>query len=401
MNPSLSGAIPHRDSPQVRIAFWRVDLYAIDLAERVEALYEAASLAGNYAGQAIYDATGQELRSILSGIIPGLLLCLAVVATTTAIGGVAGAALGALAGGVGAVPGAAAGADAGFAVGVAILDYLGIGFLVAYVAVGLAHAVSTAGEAMWIAWNSIDQPATQRLNIDLAAHKLAFALGILFRSILQGIVAFLLAKGASAAAGRVPELIAKLRASRLGAAFADWVGKNWKALVDDPRLSPKQEGAGGARSGSGDQAGDTASGSASNEPPPPPPRTAMQQAIDNAALSTNPGTKLEGQTAQGLQDAGFQVTKFQQKVTTNRVIGDIDVETPQAIIETTTSPAGKLGQITKLLNNTDMNPTAKPVILYAPNYGGTASRDIVNARAYVVKNMNDLTTLLGQLPGGK
>jgi hypothetical protein len=392
--------VPHYDSPHARIAFWRIDLYAVDLAERVEALYEAVNLAGNYAGQAIYDATGQELRSIVSGIIPGLLFCLAVVATTTAIGGVAGAALGALAGGVGAVPGAAAGADTGFAVGLGILDYLGLGFLVAYVAVGLAQAVSTAGDGMLIAWRSVDQPGTQRLNIDLAAHKLAFALGILFRSILQGIVAFLLAKGVAAAAGRVPELAAKLRASRLGAGFADWVGKNWKSLVDDPRLNPKPQGAGGARSGAGEEVGESAgSGSSKNEPPALPAKTAMQQAIDKAIQSPNKGTNLEGTVAQGVQDAGFKVTKFQQKFGPNGSTGEIDVETPQAIIETTVSRAGKLEQIMERMNNTDMNPTSKPVILYAPNYGGAASRDITGAGAYVVKNMSDLTTLLGQLGG--
>lgn len=54
-----SAQVPHQDSPHARIAFWRVDLYAIDLAERVDALYDAVILAGNYAGQAIYDATGQ------------------------------------------------------------------------------------------------------------------------------------------------------------------------------------------------------------------------------------------------------------------------------------------------------------------------------------------------------
>jgi hypothetical protein len=145
--------------------------------------------------------------------------------------------------------------------------------------------------------------------VDQAARQLAFALGILFRSILQGVVAFLLTKGTAAAAGRVPELVAKLRASRLGAGFADWVGKNWKALLEDPRLNPKAQSAAGARSGSGDAAVDSGSAGSpppAGEPPPAPAKTATQLAIVSAALSTNPGTKLEGQVAQGVQGRRFQ-----------------------------------------------------------------------------------------------
>jgi hypothetical protein len=53
---------------------------------------------------------------------------------------------------------------------------------------------------------------------------------------VQGIVAFLVAKGANAAALRVPELVAKLRASELGEGFAVWVERNWASLITNERL---------------------------------------------------------------------------------------------------------------------------------------------------------------------
>jgi hypothetical protein len=122
--------------------------------------------------------------------------------------------------------------------------------------------------------------------------------------------------------------------------------------------------------------------------------------IEEALASSNPGTKLEGQVAQGLKDAGFEVESFQREVGPGGSVGEVDVETPNAIIETTLSPSGKLGQIDKLINNPEMNPTGKPVILYAPNYGGAATDAVVGAGASVAKNMDQLTALLSQL-GGK
>jgi hypothetical protein len=127
---------------------------------------------------------------------------------------------------------------------------------------------------------------------------------------------------------------------------------------------------------------------------------AIQQDIQAALNSSNAGEQLEGEVASGLQKAGVEITNFQKAVGPNGSIGEIDVETPQAIIETTVSASGKLSQISKLIGNPEMNPLSKPVILYAPNYGNTAAGDITEAGAHVVRNLGDLTTLLGQL-GGK
>ncbi len=117
----------------------------------------------------------------------------------------------------------------------------------------------------------------------------------------------------------------------------------------------------------------------------------------NAALSsTNPGTKLEGQVAEHLGD---QVTKFQEVIRypSGAAAGDIDVETEKAIIEVTGKRAGKIGQLTKYLTNTLMNPDGKAVILYAPNYLGSAAQDVAALNIPVARNFDELDTILAGL----
>ncbi len=92
-----------------------------------------------------------------------------------------------------------------------------------------------------MAWHSVDNPATQPMVIDRAPQGLAFAVGLLFRGMLQGIIAFLSARGTTAAASRVPELVGKLRASKLGAGFAEWIERNWKGLIENPHLQGEQK----------------------------------------------------------------------------------------------------------------------------------------------------------------
>ncbi len=242
--------VPHPDSPAGRHFSWQTELPRLAIEERARAVYQALASAPQYVPGALYDATGQELNSIVSGIIPGLIMFVGVLAGTTALGAGTGAAIGALAFGVGAAAGAAAGAGLGFDAGIALLEYLGLAFLVGYVGKSLLQGATVAGEAVQMAWHSVDNRSTQRMAVDRAARKLAFAVGLVFRGVLQGMVAFLLAKGTSAAASRVPELVSKLRASKLGAGFAQWIEKNWKGLIDNPRLTGAQE-SGVRRSGGG------------------------------------------------------------------------------------------------------------------------------------------------------
>jgi hypothetical protein len=251
--------VPRPDSPAAQYFPWQLELPRIDLQERTVAVWQAITLARRYVPEALRNATGQELHEIVAAIVPGLVMLTGILAASTALGAAAGAAIGALAFGVGAAPGAVAGASLGFEAGVVILDFLGLAFLAGYIGKSLMEASVAAGEAVQTAWHSVDDRGTQQTEVDRAARRLAFAVGLVFRGVLQGIVAFLLARGTAAAAERVPELITRLRKSKLGGSFAAWVERNWKALIANPRLTGDR--------GSGPRGG---SGSTQTAPPPPP-----------------------------------------------------------------------------------------------------------------------------------
>jgi hypothetical protein len=242
--------VPHPDSPAGRMFDWSA-LARIDIDERARAVLDAIRVARRHAPAAILEATGLEFGAMLDGLLPGLLLCLCLVAATTAFGSAAGAAIGALALGIGAAPGAVFGVSAGFEAGLALLEGLGLAFLVAVIGTSVAEAARLAHLAVREAWHSVDEPASRWFHIDHAGRTLAAAAGALMHGVLQGIVAFLLAKGANAAASQVPELVAKLRASRFGEGFAVWVERNWASLIQNERsrTNPPATPAGRDRSG--------------------------------------------------------------------------------------------------------------------------------------------------------
>ncbi|MET0386573.1 MAG: DUF6861 domain-containing protein [Polyangiales bacterium] len=198
-------------------------------------------VAQRQAPSAILEATGVEFGAILDGLLPGLLMCLCVVAATTALGATAGAAIGALALGISAAPGAAFGASAGFEAGVALLEGLGLVILVTVIGTSVGDAGRLARRGVHEAWHSVDHPGSRWFRVDHAGRTLADAAAALMRGILQGIVAFLFARGANAAASRVPELVTKLRASKLGEGFAAWVERNWASLIKNERLMERSK----------------------------------------------------------------------------------------------------------------------------------------------------------------
>jgi hypothetical protein len=225
----------HADAPAFHAA-WYDPILGV-FPKRVMAVYDAITGAHRYLGRALIDATGMELHEVLAGILPSLLIMVAVLALTTTIGAAAGAALGALAFGVGAAPGAVAGAGVGLEAGTLLLEWLGLAFLVVYIGKSLLAGTQLAATAVGRAWHSVDEaPAMRAVSVVTASHELASAVAVVFRGVLQGVVAFLLAKGVAAAAGRVPELVGNLRKSRLGGTFASWVERNWAALVENPKL---------------------------------------------------------------------------------------------------------------------------------------------------------------------
>ena len=296
--------VPHPHSPAGR----EIDAFAflhIDLIERVEAVRDALRVAEDHAVEEIVRATGMELRAIADGFVPGLLLCLAIVAGPTALGAAGGAALGSLALGIGAVPGAVFGAEVGLEAGIVLLEVFGIGALVAHIGASIVEAFELARRGVTLAWDSVDKHTAglRSHEVELGGRTLAQAAGVLMRGILQGIVAFLLAKGTSAAAARVPELVAKLRASRLGEGFATWVERNWQTLLKEERLKPEapapKGGAAGAKSAAEEAAARHAESKAkqseldssatrASESQPASARTAPSKGTADAASSNQP-----------------------------------------------------------------------------------------------------------------
>jgi hypothetical protein len=127
---------------------------------------------------------------------------------------------------------------------------------------------------------------------------------------------------------------------------------------------------------------------------PSPPSGEIDAAIRTARESGNPGTQLEGQAAQHIKDAGIEVTGFNKGFGPNASIGEIDIETPHAIVEVTAAARGKLTQIRELMGNPQLNPTGKPIILYAPNYLRTAGKAVSDAGGSVARTPEELINLL-------
>jgi len=116
--------------------------------------------------------------------------------------------------------------------------------------------------------------------------------------------------------------------------------------------------------------------------------------IEQALRSNDPDTVLEGRVAKAVEE---DLVDFNRKVGPEVAIGEVDVETSKAIIEVTTRRSGKSRQIRELLANPAMNPAGKPVILFAPNYGPHATRNISDLGVVVVHTIEELLEVLSQL----
>jgi hypothetical protein len=123
----------------------------------------------------------------------------------------------------------------------------------------------------------------------------------------------------------------------------------------------------------------------------------FDQEIQNKLSSSNPGSVLEGEVANHVKNGGFDIVAFDKKIGPNGSIGQIDIETTNAIIEATIAPNQKLSQIKGLISNPNLNPSGKSVILYAPNYRGTPEKDITSGGGYVVRTPQELFNLLKNL----
>ena len=186
--------------------------------DRVNQVRMAIAAADTKVVPAIQRHTGEEFQTLIQSLVPGLLLALSALMVTTLAGG----AIGALFGGVGAAPGAVF----GFEVGLALLNYLGIGFLAYYVLERMDEVTSCFGRGIRIAWESCGESRSN----EAAANEFAEGVGIFFRLVLQALVVYLL-KAASEL--KVSSAIEKLGESRLfqtAPKLREWLLRNYRRV---------------------------------------------------------------------------------------------------------------------------------------------------------------------------
>lgn len=120
--------------------------------------------------------------------------------------------------------------------------------------------------------------------------------------------------------------------------------------------------------------------------------------IEDTLKSPDPGTRLEGEIADFLRKNGKNMVSFQRKeADSSGGIGDVDIEVDEAIIEVTTRKEGKLNQLKKLEVNSQLNPSGRPVILYAPYYKPSGVNSTKSNGFLVAQNPQELLDILDNL----
>ncbi len=179
--------------------------------------------------RAVLDAPAQ----LLEGLIQFAILSGGVLALTTGIG----AAVGALAGGVGAAPGAAL----GFEAGLALLNYVGIGFLVVLVGKQLGAFGGSLMQALKLTWDAEGSPA----QLDKAAKALSDALEMLVSVLVQALIAYI-AKAGLVKLGKTPfgrQIGLAIRESPAG----KWLSGRGQSAKTLPEQKSETTGAAGTR----------------------------------------------------------------------------------------------------------------------------------------------------------
>lgn len=242
----------------------RRDWRWVDRWKAAGAIWDAMGQARGRAVTILWDKVQVDLGEAAQALLWAVLVALGVLAAGAVLGAAIGGAVGALAGGVGAAPGAVVGAKVGVDLAMAALAWLGLAFLVQGMASGLAEVGNLASRGVERAAESVLLDGAQRFGaFDEGVELLAQAAAEMVIVVLQGIVAWLTRGAATAATGtarasigsartaataggttalaeaQVAALVAKLRGNPvLPESFAAWVERNWRTLIDNPRLRP-------------------------------------------------------------------------------------------------------------------------------------------------------------------
>ena len=106
-------------------------------------------------------------------------------------------------------------------------------------------------------------------------------------------------------------------------------------------------------------------------------------------MLSDAGTRLEGVAGKALKNG---LVGFQKKVKSGgRLIGEIDSETKNAIVEVTSGRGRKkVSQIRRLIGDSRLNPEGKKVIVFGPNIKQGTASEIEKLGAVVVRSADEL-----------
>lgn len=198
-----SGSISHNAAESIGLA---------DFLDRAEELYRDIDTAIQLSAQYLPEAIARHVEAALLGVLESLAMMMTLAAGVLAVSTAIGAGLGALAGGVGAAPGAAL----GFEVGMVLLQWLGLGMLVAWIGQSLVRVGEAFGGFLAMVWNARGNQA----QLDRAARQFAEAIGTLCGVLLEGLVMWAVSIGATRA-------INGLRGTRFGSRFNNTETGRW------------------------------------------------------------------------------------------------------------------------------------------------------------------------------
>ena len=178
------------------------------IEEKIKDFRTAISMSNKYIGEAMAHYAEEAIMNALIGLATMIIGAVAILAITTAIG----AGIGALAGGVGAAPGAAA----GFEVGLALLEWLGLGFLVVWVGQKLIEVGGAFAQFIGTVWGA---NGDQKV-LDQGAKEFADAIGRLLGAVIEGLIMFGAAKGTKL-------LFSSLKGTPVGKKFGESNAGRW------------------------------------------------------------------------------------------------------------------------------------------------------------------------------
>lgn len=182
--------------------------------DRAEELWKDVRAAVAASTQYLPAAIGRHVVEAMVATLESLMLLMVAAGAILALSSALGAAIGSLAGGVGAAPGAAAGAE----VGLALLNWLGLGFLVVWIGTALTKVGASVAAFFSAVWHARGDAA----KVDQAARAFAEAIGTLCGVLVEALVMW-------AAAVGIGKAFAVLRGTRLGASFENSRAGKWLA----------------------------------------------------------------------------------------------------------------------------------------------------------------------------